>query len=331
MQIRERSGRLMRVVASVAVLAGGAAVLAPAAPAAAKAGAASRQQAPYAVGSRSYTFVDTSRPTSPNGTYPGAATRTLPTLLLYPAAGDANGPIVANAKPVRRSGGFPLVVFSHGFTASGPAYQHLLLQRFVRAGYVVAAPTFPLSSGGAPGGPRLTDYVNQPADVSFVLTQVLGLQRRDPTLRKTIDRHDIGVAGHSLGAITTLGLARNSCCQDPRIDAAVAFSGIQLPFPGGSFATTSGPPLMLVHGDKDGTVPFAGSAGAYAQAPAPKVLLTLLGGPHTPFFTPWIDPLTTSVTDFLDGYLKHSRKALRRLATDGNVPGVTTLQEDLGA
>jgi alpha-beta hydrolase superfamily lysophospholipase len=283
----------------------------------------------YAVGKRSYTFVDRSRPTAANGSYAGAPTRTLPTILLYPTAGAPGGPAVDGAEPLRHHGGFPLVVFSHGFGASGPAYEPLL-DRFVAQGYVVAAPTFPLSNGAAPGGPRLTDYVNQPADVSFVLTQVLRLQRRDPSLRKTIDRRDIGVAGHSLGAITTLGLARNSCCQDPRIDAAVAFSGIQLPFPGGSFATTSGPPLMLVHGDKDGTVPFAGSAGAYAQAPAPKVLLTLLGAPHTPFVAPWIDPLTTSVTDFLDGYLKHRRKALRRLATDGNAPGVTTLQEDLG-
>ena len=166
--------------------------------------------------------------------------------------------------------------------------------------------------------------------MSFLITQFLRVQRNDPSLRRTIDRHDIGVAGHSLGAITTLGLARNSCCQDRRIDAAVAFSGIQLPFPGGTFATTSGPPLMLVHGDKDGTVPYVGSTSAYAQAPAPKVLMTLLGAPHTPFFAPWIDPLTASVTDFLDGYLKHSRKALRRLPTDGNVAGVTTLQEDLG-
>jgi dienelactone hydrolase len=281
------------------------------------------------VGSRSYTFVDASRPTVPNGTYQGAATRTLPTLLLYPTAGDPNGPVVADAKPLGRRRGFPVVVFSHGFTASGPAYQ-TLLRRFARAGYVVAAPTFPLSSGGAPGGPRLIDYVNQPADVSFVLTQVLRLQRDDASLRRTIDRHDIGVAGHSLGAITTLGLARNSCCQDPRIDAAVAFSGIQLPFPGGSFATTSGPPLMLVHGDKDGTVPVSGSLNAFAQAPTPKVLLTLLGAPHTPFLAPWIDPLTASVTDFLDGELKHSRKALRRLTADGNVPGVTALRQDLG-
>lgn len=329
MQIVKRAGRRLGAVASVVALAGGATILAPAAPAAAKTRVAAHAHAPYAVGSRTYTFVDATRPTSAHGTYAGAPTRTLPTLLLYPAAGDPAGPVVADATPVRRRGGFPLVVFSHGFGASGPAYQPVL-QRFVRAGYVVAAPTFPSSSGGAPGGSLLTDYVNQPADVSFVLTRVLRVQRRDPSLRRTIDRHDIGVAGHSLGAITTLGLARNSCCQDRRIDAAVAFSGIQLPFPGGSFATTSGPPLMLVHGDRDGTVPYGGSTGAYAQAPAPKVLLTLLGAPHTPFFAPWIDPLTAAVTDFLDGYLKHSRKALQRLPADGNVAGTTTLQEDLG-
>ena len=42
----------------------GLALLAPIAPATAA--------GPYAVGKRSYTFVDTTRPTSANGTYPGA-------------------------------------------------------------------------------------------------------------------------------------------------------------------------------------------------------------------------------------------------------------------
>ena len=179
---------------------------------------------------RSYTFVDRSRPTSANGTYPGAPSRTLPTLLLYPAVGDPNGPAVKDARPIRHGRGFPLIVFSHGFTASGPAYA-FLLEMFVREGYVIAAPTFPLSSGGAPGGPKLLDYVNQPADVSFVITQVLGLARHDPSLRRTIDRRHIGAFGHSLGAITTLGVATNSCCVDRRISAAVSFSGIELPFP----------------------------------------------------------------------------------------------------
>ena len=282
----------------------------------------------YAVGKRSYTFVDRSRPTAANGTYPGAPTRTLPTLVLYPTAGAPGGAAVPGAPPLRHRGGFPLVVFSHGFGASGPAYE-ALLDRFVAQGYVVAAPTFPLSNGAAPGGPKLTDYVNQPADVSFVIGRVLRLARTDPSLRRAVDRHDVGIAGHSLGAITTLGLALNSCCHDRRVEAAVAFSGLVLPFPGGTAYAGRIPPLMLVHGDKDGTVPYSGSTSIYAQAPAPKVLLTLLGAPHTPFFPPWLDPTVRSVTDFLDGYLKHDRRALRRLGGDGNVPGVTTLQQDL--
>jgi dienelactone hydrolase len=287
-----------------------------------------RHAATYAVGMRSYTFVDRSRPTSANGSFPGAPTRTLPTLLLYPAVGDPNGSAVKDARPVRSGHGFPLIVFSHGFTASGPAYA-FLLEMFVREGYVIAAPTFPLSSGGAPGGPKLLDYVNQPADVSFVITRVLRLARRDPSLRGTIDPQHIGAFGHSLGAITTLGVATNSCCRDPRISAAVSFSGIELPFPGGSFFATPTPPLMLVHGDADQTVPYGGSVGAYGQAPSPKVFLTLDHAGHVPFLAPWLDPTVRTITDFLDGFLKRDRGALRRLAIDGNVPGVASVQEDL--
>jgi hypothetical protein len=36
-----------------------------------------------------------------------------------------------------------------------------------------------------------------------------------------------------------------------------------------------------------------------------------------------------TATDFLDGYLKGDRRALKRLAKDGNVAGVASLQKDL--
>src|SRR5207248_3269789 len=121
-------------------------------------------------------------------------------------------------------------------------------------GYVVAAPTFPLSNGNAPGGPNASDYVNQPADVSFVITRLLALDD-DAPLRREIDGKRIGVSGHSLGAITTLGVAANSAVQDRRIDAAVPISGLELPFGSGSFFSTPTPPLLLVHGTADGTVP----------------------------------------------------------------------------
>ena len=303
-------------------------VLATALIAPAAAPAATSKRGPYAVGERSYTFVDKSRRTASNGSYPGAATRTLPVLVLYPTKGKPDGTTKENAAPVRDGHGFPLVVFSHGFTASGPVYR-FLLERYARRGYVVAAPTFPLSRGGAPGGPKLVDYVNQPADVSFVIDRMLRLERQSKW-RKTIDRRSVGAAGHSLGAITTLGVATNSCCLDKRIDAAVAFSGLQLPFANGTgrFYSKPTPPLMVVHGDDDGTVPYTGSVTAYDTAPAPKVLLRLLRGPHTPFVAPWLEPTLRSTIDFLDGYLKDRRKSLKRLRGDGTVPGVSVVRAD---
>ena len=316
---------------SLASVAAALATVALASPSPAAASAAHRHGAPFAVGMRSYTFVDTTRPTAPNGSFGGAPTRTLPTLLLYPAVGDPAGPDVQNARPLEHGKGFPLLVFSHGFGASGPAYRVALLDRLAREGFVVAAPSFPLTSTGAPGGLKLGDYVNQPGDVSFVITQVLALARADRSLGKTIDPHEIGAIGHSLGAITTLGVAANSCCLDRRLDAAVSLSGIELPFGGGTFFSEPTPPLMLVHGTADHTVPYQGSVNAYAQAPSPKAFLTLVGAPHTWFFPPWIDPATQSIVAFLDGFLDHDPQAIRGLAADGDVAGVSSLQEDLSS
>jgi dienelactone hydrolase len=305
------------------LLIAGLALLAPVAPATAA--------GPYAVGKRSYTFVDTTRPTSANSTYPGAPSRTLPTLLLYPAQGDPKGPVADDAPALAtpKDERFPLVVFSHGFTASGPAYQPVL-EQLVRRGYVVAAPTFPLSNGAAPGGPRLIDYVNQPADVSFVLTSVLRVARETPDLRRSVSNKRIGTAGHSLGAITTLGVATNSCCVDHRLRAAVAWSGVRLPFPGGSAFAGPTPPLMLVHGDQDRTVPLSGSVNAYAQAPAPKALVRLLGGGHVPFGPPWGSVVTAATADWFDRWLKRDRGALDQLRTDADVAGVSALGLDAG-
>lgn len=88
-------------------------------------------------------------------------------------------------------------------------------------------------------------------------------------------------------------------------------------------------PLLLVHGDQDGTVPYAGSTKVYAEAKPPKFLLTLLGAPHTPFGAPYLDVIVSSVNNFLDRYLKHAPRAVARLERAGNVPGVGTLQTDI--
>jgi predicted dienelactone hydrolase len=136
-------GGLAGVVLTGVVLAGGVAVAAPAVAAApaAQAHAKHRQGGPYAVGTRSFVFIDKSRSTPPNGSYPGAPTRTLPTLLLYPARGNRAGGAVKNARPIRRAHRFPLIVFSHGMGATVPPYLSAL-EPWVRKGYVVAALTF---------------------------------------------------------------------------------------------------------------------------------------------------------------------------------------------
>jgi dienelactone hydrolase len=118
-----------------------------------------------------------------------------------------------------------VIVFSHGAGATVPPYRSAL-DLWVRRGYVVVAATFPLSSGTAPGGTSLADYREQRADVSFVISRVLRLARREG-LARTIDRRSIGVAGQSLGAVTSLALVANGCCRDRRVDAADAWAPVR--------------------------------------------------------------------------------------------------------
>ena len=188
-------------------------------------------------------------------------------------------------------------MFAHGFNGA-PAGFAPFLAELVRRGYVVAAPAFLLTVAGAPGL-ALGDYVSQPGDVSFVLTR-LGRVARRHRFENAIDTHHVAFAGHSLGAVTSLGGAANSCCLDPRADAAVAISGGPLPFPGGTYFSQPGPPLMLVHGTDDAIAPYAASVAMYAGAPPPKALLGLEGGPHTPSrrhgFRPWSARSSSSST-----------------------------------
>src|SRR6187200_1714115 len=112
-----------RVVLAVLAVLATIAVGAPAAPV--SAATQPTTEGRYAVGVRTETFVDPSRPTSANNDYPGAPTRTLVTTVFYPAEGTPGGPDQQDAPAVDHKR-FPLVVFSHGFGASGPAYTIVL-------------------------------------------------------------------------------------------------------------------------------------------------------------------------------------------------------------
>jgi predicted dienelactone hydrolase len=307
--------RRMALLTVLAVMGPAVAACAPAVP-----------DGPFAVGTRSYTFVDASRVTKAHNGQPALPSRTLPTQVWYPAQGAPGGRDKPDAPADKVHGPYPLVVFSHGYTGNGPVYGPVV-REWVEAGYVVAAPTFPLTHGGTPGGTDISDYVEQPRDVSFVLTEMLRLNNEPGSgLRHLIDPMRIAAAGHSLGAITTIGVAYNTCCRDPRIRAAIPISGRGVAFPGGKshFVRT---PSLFIHGDADGTVPYSADHDLFlAEARRPKYFLTLFGAGHIDLFLNASGKvINKTVVDFLDLYVKDRPSGLTRIRHDGNKAGVSSL------
>jgi dienelactone hydrolase len=270
----------------------------------------------FPVATRDVTFVDHSRttPAVPIAQLPGSKSRSLHTTIWYPTG--SKGP-------------FPLIVFAHGNRGTGRGYE-LLLSAWAAAGYVVAAPDFPVSSLDLPGIAGLTDIEQQPADVSFVITTVLALDRAKDGLGRIIDRSRIGVAGHSFGAVTTLGVAFRSCCRDKRVKAAISMSGTPL-IHGTDFKGIR-TPLLLIHGDADQEVGYGGSVSAFERASQPKFLLTLLGEGHFDYLLGLSTHENVALAvlhatiDFWDGFLKGDAARIAQLELDAFVPGRTTLQ-----
>jgi alpha-beta hydrolase superfamily lysophospholipase len=275
---------------------------------------------PHAVGLVTETFVNETPPVSANA----AATtngRSLTTTIFYPAEGTAGADPVADAPADRSGGPYPLIVFSHGLGASPAAYQRLLVE-WAAAGYVVAAPAFPKTNSAAPGGIDPGDFANQPADVTAVITGTVQTSGRDDgPLAGMVEPDDVGVAGHSLGGITTLGVAANTCCRDDRVTAAVVMSGDPLTFPKGTFDYAEAPPILLVHGTADDLVTYEASVDVFNEAKAPKGVLTIEKGDHGAPMNP-SGPAFASVvettTDFFDAYLKEEPGALHRVEVDGD-------------
>ena len=207
--------------------------------------------------------------------------------------------------PARAGGGpFPLVVFGHGF-ASTPWWYRRLLRDWSAAGYVVAAPIFPLGNEHAPGRPNENDLVNQPGDMSFVITRVLAASASSSSpLSGLVDPEKVAVAGQSDGAMTAFAAAYEQPFQDSRIRAALVLSGAIL---GPSrYVEHTGVPLLAVQGTGDTINPPKYAHRLFRAVGRPKFLLLLRGAGHLP---PYTVPGRTFATvehvtaAFLDHYL----------------------------
>ena len=271
----------------------------------------------YAVGVHEATYVDTSRSTSANGSFPGAASRTLPTTFFYPAVGDPGGDARDDATPDRTHGKFPLILFAHGYEVT-PTFYEPMLEAWAAAGYVVAAPTFPILSG-SPGGASHVDYEKTFDDASFVITSVLQAASSDP-VAALVDPSRIAAAGHSDGETIAFGLGYLACCRDQRVSAVIPMAG-DLSRANNPHVRDTGTPILHIMETNDEYDPYQASIEwDRANLTAPRWMLTLVNASHVPPYTqpgnPYYELVIASTVDFLDGTLKGHPERLDRLATD---------------
>lgn len=225
------------------------------------------------------------------------------------------------------SAGYPLVVFSHGFTGCN-TQSIFLMEALAKAGYLVLAPNHKdARCGTARGGWRPgmglhtrpqqpfrdaaawsdATYKDRQADMEAVLDAAL----HGPAFQGVpVDASRVGLAGHSLGGYTALALAGAwPSWKDPRIKAVLALSPYCSPFVAKKTLARLDVPVMYQGGTRDfGVTPVVRRAGgAYDLSSPPKYYVEFEGAGH--FAWTQLNPRYQSIIDtysvaFFDRYLK---------------------------
>ncbi len=188
----------------------------------------------------------------------------------------------------------------------------------------MAAPLFPLTHALTPGGLDQGDQFNQPADMRFVITSMTA--PLPAPLTGLVSPTQIGVAGHSDGAVTTLAFL-NTCCSDTRVKAAEVLAGDPEPYPGGRYRRSGNPATLFVHGTRDTLLPYDQMVTFFNEMKGPKAFLSLTGAGHADWFPPsakWFGSVAATTSDFWLAHLGHGTAAAPRLPHDAQ-PGVSML------
>ncbi len=239
-------------------------------------------EAMVSVQRREFLVVDPTRRTPPNNTFPGTPERRIRFLAWLPAS--------AVPPPSERS----LLVLAHGFGGL-PEKFDALARTLCAAGLTIVAPAFPLTNENAPGGHEtaLRDVRNQPGDISFLLETLLAARdRAEHPLYLNFDPRKVAVLGHSLGAVTVIGLTRKACCIDPRIAAAIFVA--PPPLLANVFGADSPEPrsipTLVVHGDADPVVAIENGRDLYQLLSPPKFFVGVRGAGHSDLVESQLEP-----------------------------------------
>jgi len=185
-----------------------------------------------------------------------------------------------------RAIGHPLILFSHGFGGCN-TQSVFLMQALAKAGYLVLAPNHRDARCGSarhkddgmhkPEAPfrdaeKWSDatYRDRRDDMEAVLNAVLAAKSFEGV---PVDASRVGIAGHSLGGYTVLGLLGGwASWKDPRIKAALALSPHCSPFVAKGDLGTMEVPMMYQGGTRDlGESPLVRKpGGAYDKTSKPK-------------------------------------------------------------
>jgi predicted dienelactone hydrolase len=235
--------------------------------------------------------------------------------------------------------GYPLIVFSHGFTGCNTQTK-FLMQALAKAGYLVLAPNHKdagchsgrhFSNGGQkPEEPfrdaakwNLETYRDRREDMEAVLNAALSTSEFGGV---PVDTQRVGLAGHSLGGYTVLGLAGGWVeWKDTRIKALLALSPYCSPYLIKGQLANLNIPVMYQGGTRDfGVTPMVNKrGGAYDLSSKPKYYVELDGAGHfawTDLNHAYASPIDAYSVAFFNAYLKGQRDDLTKLFHEDRPP-----------
>ena len=137
------------------------------------------------------------------------------------------------------------------------------------------------------------------------------------------DPQSLAAAGHSGGAITTVGLF--SAHRDERLTAGLVIAGTDF-----RSAPFSGPPagMLFVHGREDDTVTFGAGHTVFKAVPWSRAMLAVTEGGHV-IEDASFEPITQTTTEFWRWSLYGDVTAKGRIPAAAAVGGTATLENEL--